>query len=163
MLGYREYLKGSLEAYFDIEENYELGREKFDLFATFNQRNAKYMLLKNVEVYAFTSNEYIFHKKIDREITSDDLTWIKDFIRDNLDQIVNKDDEHMSSVLTFILEGPMPDEKTKKRIEKFKYYKSFSLGLKGWVNTKIMLIDPVQKDGITNKLGRPDLQRFIMN
>ena len=163
MLGYKEYLKESLQAYFDIEENYELGQEKFDLYASFNQRNAKYMLLKNVEVYAFTSNEYIFHKKMESAISDAEILWIKAFIKENLDKIVSHDGEHMSSVLTFIFEGPMPDEKTQKKIEKFKYYKSFSFGLKGWVNTKVMLIDPVQKDGITNKLGRQDLQRFIMN
>lgn len=163
MQEYREFLKCGLVSYFDIEEDYNFGEACFDLYATFNQRNAKYMLLKNVEIYAFTSNEYILHKRLDGALKIEDLGWMKKFLDDNLENIVDHNQEHMSSVVTFLFECPLPDKEVTKQIKKFKYYKSFKFGLKGWVNVKIMVIDPASKSGITNKLGKRDLPRFIMN
>ncbi len=163
MQDYRGFLKEGLERYFDISEDYNLGQEKFELFATFNQRDARYMLLKDVEVYAMKSNEYILHKKINRPLEISDIEWLRSFLDDNLDNIIQRDDEHMSSVVTVIFEGPMPNKNIQKKLSKFKYYKSFAFGLKGWMNTKVMLVDPISKNGITNKLGKGDLNRFIMS
>jgi hypothetical protein len=160
---YKDYLKSGLEAYFDIEEDIAIGKDSFDLMATFNQRNAKYMLFKNVEIYSFTANEYLFLKKFDRPLELSDLNWLKDFLDENIRDIVTYDEEHMSSVVTFILEAPMPLEEIAKKLTKFKYYKSFSFGLRGWVNAKVILIDPVLNDGITNKLAKGDLKKFVMN
>ena len=161
MQAYRTFLKGGLERYFDIQEDYKLGNHNFDLFASFNQRNAKYMLLKDIEVYAFQNNEYILHRKLDHTFDNNDLEWLKRFLDNNLDQIVSCDKEHMSSVVTFIFESTMPNEKIQKQLSKFKYYKSFSFGLKGWVNVKVMLVDPISNGGITNKLAKGDLKRFL--
>jgi len=163
MQAYRTFLKGGLERYFDIQEDYELGNHNFDLYASFNQRNAKYMLLKDIEVYAFQNNEYVFHKKLDHTFDSRDLEWLKSFLDYNLNDIVVYDKEHMSSVVTLIFESKMPDEKIQKQLSKFKYYRSFSFGLKGWVNVKVMLVDPNSNKGITNKLGKKDLERFLVS
>ena len=72
---YSEFLKEKLGRYFDIEEDYSLGENQFNLFAAFNQRNAKYMMMKNLEIYAFKNNEYILYKKLEREFVEDDLLW----------------------------------------------------------------------------------------
>jgi hypothetical protein len=50
MQEYKDYLKSGLQSYFDVEENYMLGKDNFELYATFNQRHAKYMLLRDVEI-----------------------------------------------------------------------------------------------------------------
>lgn len=163
MQEYKDYLKSGLQSYFDIEENYMLGKDNFELYATFNQRHAKYMLLRDVEIYAFKSNEYLFLKKLNRPMTLKDLDWLKSFLDDHLKDIVVYDEEHMSSVVTVIFEAPMPSLEVQKKLAKFKYYKSFSFGLRGWVNAKVMLIDPALNSGITNKLGKGDLKKFVMN
>ena len=163
MQEYRQHLKNGLQTYFDIQEDYVLGKDKFEMFATFNQRNAKYMLLKNVEVYAFTNNEYIFHKKLDRTFEDSDIKWLDNFLDKHINEIVVYDKEHMSSTVTFIFEADMPHPDIQKKISKYKYYKSFMFGFKGWVNAKLMLIDPTRSSGITNKLGKNDLERFVMN
>ncbi len=163
MQEYKDYLKSGLQSYFDVEENYMLGKDNFELYATFNQRHAKYMLLRDVEIYAFKSNEYLFLKKLNRPMTVKDLDWLKSFLDDHLKDIVVYDEEHMSSVVTVIFEAPMPSLEVQKKLAKFKYYKSFSFGLKGWVNAKVMLIDPALNSGITNKLGKGDLKKFVMN
>ncbi len=163
MQEYKDYLISGLQSYFDVEENYMLGKDNFELYATFNQRHAKYMLLRDVEIYAFKSNEYLFLKKLNRPMTLKDLEWLKSFLDDHLKDIVVYDEEHMSSVVTVIFEAPMPLLEVQKKLARFKYYKSFSFGLRGWVNVKVMLIDPALNSGITNKQGKGDLEKFVMN
>lgn len=160
---YSAYLKSGLERYFDIKENFKLGHHEFDMFANYNQRSAKYMLMKKYEMYAFKNNEYIFHKKINGDFTDEHLKWLNEFYKYHVDDIVTFDSEHMQSTITIIFECKMPSQEIIKKISKFKYYKSYSFGLKGWVNGKVLLIDPNLNDGIGNKLGQKDLKRFLQN
>jgi hypothetical protein len=69
----------------------------------------------------------------------------------------------MSSTITLIIEGPLPSLEIQNRISKYKFYKSFLFGLRGWVNGKIMLIDPDRNVGVTNKFGKNDLKKFLLN
>ncbi len=162
MQKYREFLETRLGAYFDLEHNYTLAKEEFNLFASFNQRNAKYMLMKKLEIYSFSNNEYILYKNLDRKFELDDLVWLKNFLDSNIKEIVNTNTEHMSSLVTFIFTCDEPDSIVEEKIKKFKYYKSFFLGLNGWVNVKIILINSVSKYGISNKLAKEDIKKFIM-
>lgn len=159
---YSAFLRSGLERFFDITEDYKLGNNQFDMFANFNQRNAKYLLMKKFEMYAYQSNEYIFHKKMD-SFGQQELEWLKSFYETHVDDIVTFNSEHMSSTVTVIIETDMPSDEIQKKIAKFKYYKSYSFGLKGWVNGKILLIDSSKNRGIGNKLGQKDLERFLLN
>lgn len=161
MSNFKATIKSKLEAYFDIKESYTLGEVEFPLYAVFNQRNAKYMLLKNVEIYAFENNEHIFLKTLDQPLCSEDLVWLKSFLEKHVKDIITYDKDHMSSSITMIFESKMPENSVQKQLEKFKFYKSFAFGFKGWVNAKVMLIDPTSDCGIANKLGRDDLKKFI--
>jgi len=164
MLEYKDYLKDKLGRYFDIEESYQLEGNDFELFAKFNQRNAKYMMMKNLEIFAFQNNEYILYKKLDKGFGEDEFLMMKEVLNNHVEEIIDRNEEHMSSVITFIFETELPDDEAViKAIKKFKYYKSFLFGLKGWVNGKIMLIDPVKQCGISNKLGKGDIERFLMH
>lgn len=163
MENYREHLKKGLQRYFDITEDYQIGHHQFDLYANFNQRNARYMLSKQIEVYAYATNEYIFHKKFDQAFCEDDFEWLKSFYNDYATTLMQSNKEHMSSTVTVIIESPLPTVDIKRKLEKFKYYKSFAFGLKGWINGKVLLIDPSMNQGISNKYGKGDMKRFLLN
>lgn len=157
---YLEFLKDRLARYFDLYENVKYDEMHFDLFAEFKQRNSRYMLSKRVEVYSFEENELLFYNKLNREIQAKDLDNIKNFLDLNLNKIINIENDHMSSIVTFIIHTDCEiNDILKNKIKKSKYYKSFLFGLKGWVNCKIIVID---KDNniLTNKLGRKDKEKF---
>ncbi|MBN2797487.1 MAG: hypothetical protein JXR88_18910 [Clostridia bacterium] len=158
---YQAYLKKGLTRYFDITDEYQIGNEIFDFFAYFKQRSAKYMLLKKAEIYAYHTNEYIFHKRLNRAFAQTDLDWLKEFYANHGHKIVKRDQEHMSSTVTVIMDCVLPEGDLRKQVQKFKYYKSFAFGLKGWVNGKIILVDSSLNQGIANKVGEKDLPRFL--
>lgn len=149
-----EFVK-KIERSFDIEYNKEVFDLNFDMTAAFNQRSAKFMLLKSAEIYAFKNNEYIFYKRIEDKLNNDLLEKLKIFLNKHFDKIVQVDKEHMSSVITFIIcSDETPDDDIIKNIKKFKFYKSFSFGLKGWVNAKLIFVNPNDELAVVNKFAK---------
>lgn len=157
---YVDFLKVKLRRYFNIHENVKYDDMHFDLYAEFKKRNSRYMLSKKIEVYGFEENEFLFYKNIENEIKVEDIDKITLFLNDNLSNIIEVNNDHMSTLVTFILKVNTPiNDMLKNKIEKFKYYKSFMFGFKGWVNCKIIVLD-VNDEIITNKLGKKDKEKF---
>lgn len=160
MSEYKSNLIKKLERYYDIEEEVTIESYAFDLKATYAQRNAKYLLLKDFEYCSFNNNEYIFYKKIENNaINIEDL---KIFLKNNLQEIVSIEKNHMSSLVTFLIEISFPlDKETITAIEKFKFHKSFRFGLDGWVNAQLIVIDPEKEKGYTNGFGKKELDKYL--
>ncbi len=161
-ISYREKLKGSLDAYFNVDLDKEVYNKKFDLYATFNQRNAKYMLVKKAEIYAFKTDEYVFYKHFEKNLKVSDIETIKIFIENNIDDMVNVDKEHMTSILNFVItvDNSIEDE-TLKAIKKFKFHKSFKFGLNGWSDVRLIVIDLKKDELYSNKFGKKDGKKFL--
>ncbi|WP_102401668.1 hypothetical protein [Haloimpatiens massiliensis] len=157
---YMRKLSERLKTYYDVSFNIILNDRKFEMLAKFNNRTSKYILMKKSEIYAFENNEYIFYKNVEN-LNKEDLLKIRDFIQKNIEDIVKVHEEHMSSTITFILCGNIIlDKETIKAIQKFRYYKSFFWGIKGWVNTKLIFVNPETWDIYTNKYGEEDRKKF---
>jgi hypothetical protein len=158
---YMNQLIKKFETNFDIEYNKQLGGINFDFVGEFNQRSIKYMVLKAAEVYAFKSYEYVFYKDIDYKFEALDVSKIKSIIEDNVNDIIKMDSEHMASVITFILSSTeSPNMEAENAIKKFKFYKSFSFGFKGWVNVKLIFINSNTNKVITNKFAKGNEKFF---
>ncbi|MFD3158505.1 hypothetical protein ACFIJ5_16890 [Haloimpatiens sp. FM7330] len=161
---YMNKFSEKLKSYFDIEYDKKIFDRKFNMFAKFNQRTSRYLILKKAEFYAFQNNEYIFYENIYENIDRSHILHIKNFLDENVEKIININKEHMCSILTFILCGNIDlDDDTKKAIKRFKYYKSFAFGFKGWVNVKLIFINPETNDIYTNKFGRGDVKKLLFN
>lgn len=159
---YMREISEKFKAYYDMSFNIRMFNKDFEMFAKFNNRTVKYLLTRKNEIDAFENNEYIFYKNI-KSLSSEYIHGIREFINKNVEDIVNVSNEHMSSIITFVLCGDIQlDEDTKKAIKKFKYYKSFFLGLKGWVNVKMVFINPMTREIYTNKFGKEDSKRFML-
>lgn len=152
---YMNELIKKFESNFDIEYNRQIGGINFDFAGEFNQRSIKYMFMKAAEVYAFKSHEYVFYKDIDYKFQATDLVKIKSLLDEKVNDIIKMDPEHMASVITFIFSSTeSPELEIQKAIKKFKYYKSFLLGFKGWVNVKLIFINSNTNKVITNKFAK---------
>jgi hypothetical protein len=160
MSEYKNNLIKKLERYYDIEEEVTIESHTFDLMATYSQKNAKYLLVKDFEYCSFNNNEYIFYKKI--EDAQLNINNFKAFLKNNLQEIVSIEKNHMSSLVTFLIETSFPlDHETISTIEKFKFHKSFRFGLDGWVNAQLIVIDPKQEKGYTNAFARKELDKYL--
>lgn len=161
-MDYTEKIKGKLHRYFDISDDFQFGGENFEFYAQFNQRNVRYVLTKSAEVFAFNNNEYIFYQKIDGSYTRENILDLKKFLEKHVDSIIKIDNEHMSSFITLIFEtNEAIDIKIIREIEKFKFYKSYLFGFRGWVNCKLIVIDKLTNSVFTNKLARENAKNLL--
>ncbi|MCT4565812.1 MAG: hypothetical protein N4A68_16060 [Maledivibacter sp.] len=159
---FEQTLRKKLEAYYNLENDISIGGKHFNFLACYNQRNSKYVVKKEMELYAFEYNEYIFYKKLENIFTHENLDAIKNLMSKHYDEVINVGEEHMSSVITFVFETEIPnDQKLIKAIERFKFYKSFKFGLNGWINVGIVLISPKDNKGLSNKYAKKELKKFL--
>ncbi|MFA5576933.1 MAG: hypothetical protein WC983_06670 [Tissierellaceae bacterium] len=151
---YLDTIESKLISNFDIERDYILNNIDYDLFAKFYMRNERYFLTKKAVIYAMEANEFCLIKYFD-SFTEADLHSFTQGLIDSKDTLINLDDDHMSSIITgVIVLKDRPLEEIAKAVEKFKYYKSFAFGLKGWVDIRLLLVTMNQKYIVTNKKGR---------
>lgn len=159
---FEQTLRRKLETYYNLEDNFFIAGKDFNFIARYNQRNSKYILHKKIELYAFENNEYILYKKLDKGFAEETLNEIKNLINNHYSQIIDVNDEHMSSTIIFIFETDLPtNKKLINSIKKFNFYKSFKFGLKGWINVGLVLINPDNKEGLSNKYAKKELKKIL--
>ncbi|HEY8363523.1 MAG TPA: hypothetical protein VIK77_11745 [Tissierellaceae bacterium] len=154
---YKEYLDNiekKLQRYFDIERDCTFNGYPLDLFAKFHFRNERYVLSKKFVVYAYENHEYIFIRRFD-EINEIHLKEFTDFLINSIDDVIEPDENHMSSVVTGVMvTDTKPSEEILETIKKFKYQKGFAFGFRGWVDIRLILVSINNNYIITNKKGK---------
>ena len=148
---YKENLGERFLRYFDVEKDYQCCGVQFDLFAKSNTRNERYIATKKAVVYAFENNEYCLVKYFN-DINNDSLDNFSEVLKNSIDVFVKSNEEHMSSVITgVIVMDNLDDSEIIEKIKKYKYQKSFTFGLKGWVDVRLVLVDLSTESVISSK------------
>ena len=160
LVGISEKLKKLLGDTFDFSDNCELFGVRFELYGRYCRRTAKYFASKAVEVYAYTNNEHILYNRLDGCPDESFLLRIKRYIEENVKELVKPDEEHMSTVITFIIECDSIGDATEKQVRDFKFKKSFLLGLHGWVDVKLIVVAEGASRAIENRAAKGDAERL---
>lgn len=151
---YKEILRKKLTRTYNIYDNYELNGLFFNLYGDYHMRTERYFATKKAVVYGMENNDYLFiknHKKLYSEDLVNYLSWAKQ----SVDLIVSPHSEHMSSTITIlcVVEDAL-DEELIKEIEKIKFHKGFSLGLKGWVDLRLVVYSLRDLSLVANRKGK---------
>lgn len=155
-----EKIIDKLSSNFDIKKNNILDGIPYDFSGLYTEETNKYILSKELVYDSFSSNETVLCKTFaDHEFSMDGDT-LKRYIIKNLNFFKGKKENQMSSMVTFIYIGGHLSDKDRDNIKKFKFHKSFLFGIKGWINTKIIYIDIINKQIITNRMGKKDMVFF---
>lgn len=151
---YKDSIKKRLSKNFDITEDYRYNDLTFDMYAKYNLRNERYMVMKSATIYAFENNEHCFLKYFD-SLDLFSLDRFIDVLKDLVQFHVKPDEEHMSSMITGIIltKGQIAQEILDK-VKKFKYHKGFAFGLKGWVDIRLVLVCVGDEKVFTSKKAK---------
>lgn len=140
---YAGTIERKLQRSFDIARDHSISGIRYDLFAEFRMRNEKFILSKKAVIYAFENNEYCLMRYMP-ELAADDAAHFTDDIVRAVVDLVKPDGEHMSSVLTGVLVfGDGREDtivKAAEEVRRFRYHRSFSLGFRGWVDIRLLLV-----------------------
>ncbi len=155
-----EKLQHSLSHMFDFHEDYQLADVVFPLYGRYYARSSRYFAVKKAELYAYSNFEHLFYYRQVGCLTEAAFEKLTTLLKDNVEKIVAPNDEHMSSVLTLIVECDTVTAELTKIIPKYKYKKSFKLGFYGWTELKVIVIVNGEGRAIENKAARGDAARL---
>lgn len=152
---YFNRLEENLSIYYDLTENLSLEYGNIDLYAKYFEKNDRYILSKKSVIYSQEAFEHIFCKYFEN-ITLDCVKDFTKFLETNITNFVKPNDDHMSSIIRgVIITNEKPSDEIIDFIKKYKYYKSFLFGFKGWVNIGLNLVDINNRDNFYyNKVGK---------
>ncbi|MFO7886758.1 MAG: hypothetical protein R6U59_00455 [Eubacteriales bacterium] len=160
---YYEKMLDKLKYNFDINRNEKIGDTEFEITAKSHIRNEKYIGFKSAVIYAFENDEYVYGKHF-QKITKDDIEDVVEIMKSSIDDIVEPNEEHMSTTFTALITVDEPvNEDLKNYIKKFKYQKSFLLGLKGWVVVRLVLVELHNQKVTGSKEAKKDENFYIPN
>ncbi len=153
---YAESIERKLQRSFDIARDHSVSGARYDLYAEFRMRNERFILSKKAVIYAFENNEYCLMRYLPELAVQDAVRFTDDIVA-AVQELIKPDSEHMSSILTGIIvfgDGSEGDVKeASAAVRRFRYHRSFSLGFRGWVDIRLLLVS--LKEGVVaaNKKG----------
>ncbi len=157
-----EKLKHSLSHMFDFYNDHQIGDVVFPLYGKYYARSARYFAVKKAELYAYSNFEHLFYYRITGCLSETAFQELAATLQDNVVQIVEPNDEHMSSVLTLIIECDTIEPELAAIIPKYKYKKSFKLGFNGWTELKVIIIAKAEGRAIENKAAKGDAAKLML-
>ncbi len=159
-MGLPDKLQSSLSHMFDFYDDYRVGETVFPLYGKYYARSARYFAVKKAELFAYSNFEHLFYYLVAGQLSETVFDSLCATLLDHVDTLVKPNDEHMSSMLTLIIECDTITTELSRRISKYKYRKSFKFGFYGWVQLKIMVVVKAEKYAIENKAARGDAERL---
>ena len=137
---YLNSLAEKLKKSFDLTPEYSFKDHSYDLMASMNIRNEKFVLTPDVKLYGFENNEIFFinqTKELNLSSIQDELDFLKSHIR----EIADPRKDHMSTSISLVLVSTAPpSDETEKFIKRYFYQKSFTFGFKGWADLTVIAI-----------------------
>ncbi len=131
----------------------------FDAEGYLSNEAEQYFLLKAAKIAFVNSYEYVFYKKCDiiteKELEELDRTaWETGISR------VSPGTDHKNTDVALIVVADSVQDGISDNIDKYKHSKNYKLGLHGFSNYRLVVIEASSGNVLTNRRGR-DLKDFI--
>lgn len=155
-----EGLKRVYAAYYDIE-NIDDGTA-LKAVCAYHKRDSQYVLVKNAELWAAESHEYLYLWSLDRldEAALEEI--YRRVLEDGLPR-VRPHAQHMYTYLTAVVLCDSAQPQALARLKKLKQRREFKLSLHGWMEFRIAAVDLSTVELTANRSGRcltKDLKRL---
>lgn len=145
------------EVWFDVSRDRQVAGRTFPGVAEFHEQGEKYVLSKRAKLWEVASNEYVFFDTVGflEEGAFDEMV---SFMKlQALPEMVHPHPDHMFSNLSLVLIADSVAPGVERAVKKTRFRKTFKLGLQGWSDLKIAVVDlSVGENGrvITNAAGK---------
>lgn len=141
------------QAWFDIHRNHEFEGKIFPGFAEFHTHGEQYVLVKRAKLWEVDSHEYIFFQTADHIDETDVADWVE-FMCEHGIKKAKPQPNHMSSNITLVLIADSTSGDAAKAVRKARFRKNFKLGLEGWADLKLALVDLSDRSVVANGAGK---------
>ncbi len=159
----QEFLEKILASYqeaFDITRPFDVNGDMYDAYAEFRVTSAKYVLVEKAELWRANCYEHTFFKCFrfpDMEMPDVFRREIVEYIEPKIVRqgrdCMEKD--HMYTFITgiFLCDEEVPEE-LKKQIQRFKFFKNYRFGIRGYAEARLLVFDMKNKKVMGNRAAR---------
>lgn len=162
MQQYLEDLIARYEVYHDVERTRVVAGWPLEVYAVSKVRNEKYLASRSVTIYAY---EIYTHGLVTAEERVVDETIVRQFcqsLRNAVSELVSPHDEHMCTYLDGVLVTPFGFTPEAIRYgQRFRHGKMFKLGLAGFCDVRLLLVDLALGQVYANRLGREVRKHYL--
>lgn len=141
------------ETWFDVSRDHVFGGRTFPGYAEFHSSAEKYVLVKRAKLWEVNAHEYLFFVTADR-LTAQCLEDEVAFMTTKALDKVQPNPEHMTSYLSLVAIADAVDDDARRAVKKTRFRKNFKLGLQGWADLRLAVVDLSTSSIITNAMGK---------
>lgn len=148
-----ERLLAAHAAWFDVSRDHSFAGRTFPGYAEFHSSAEKYVLTKRAKLWGASAHEYLFFtmtSSLSKAALDDLVAFMTTAALDK----VKPDPEHMTSYLSLVIIADDADEDALRAARKAKFRKNFKLGLEGWADLRVAVVDVHNANVVTNAMGK---------
>lgn len=155
------------ETWFDVQCDFELGGRVFPGFAAFHEHGERYVLSRKAKLWGVSSHEYVFFEdteRLDEDMLAREVAFMES---EGLAVVDPSEPDHMASNISLVVIADGIGDSVARAVRKVRFRKSYRLGLEGWTDLRLAVIDLGDGEGgrvITNAAGktlRPTLEENL--
>jgi len=134
---------------------------KVDIFAKSSTEHFRQVFTKNIKIDQHYTKEYAVVKTLKGMGSKSEVEHFSKFIKSLVNELVNPSIEIMSTILNGVLISASGfSEEAVNFAKKFKFSKSFLLGIKGWCDIRLILVDLKEEKLYSNQKGKEVLSAY---
>ena len=142
------------EAWYNVHRDYEFAGRVFPGYAEFHTMGEKYVLVKRAKLWGVASHEYIFFVE-ESNLDADVLDELVSFMKTKaIDKVDPSEPDHMQSFLSLVMIADSVAPDVAKMVRRTRFRKNFKLGINGWADLRLAVIDLGRMDVVTNAMGK---------
>ena len=147
---------GAYEGYYNIERD---NAAPFDAKGFLSNESEQYFLLKSAKIAFVNAYEYAYFKKLDT-VSCNELTELDAAAWEDGISHVKPGTDHKNTDVALIVIADKVGDDVRSSIDSYKHSKNYMLGLHGFSNYRLVVIESSTGTFLTNRRGR-DLRDFV--
>jgi hypothetical protein len=152
---YLEKLEKRYQAHYNVERNKTIAGKEFDIYAISVIEHFRHVLTKKIKIDDYREREIILVKGFEQLIQAEEIGVFSQYLIEANKELVVPSFDIMSHTLNgIVISSQGFSEEAIKYAQKFKYGKTFCLGIKGWCDIRLLLIDIKNNSLFCNAKGK---------
>lgn len=156
-----EKLLDSFRTSYDVENTCDINGDICDAYASFNATSAKYVLVKNAELWRANCFEHVFFR-LKEKLTKEDIEKFREQIVSYIEPELVRggkrwpEKDHMYTYMTavYICEDGLSEDAV-KAVRRFRYVKNYKFTIRGYSEARILVFDLKNQKILGNRAAGP--------
>ena len=158
---YLKVLEERYKYYYEVERDKEISGVKVDIFAKSSIEHFRQVLTKSIKIDQHYTKEYAAVKAEKRFLDKDEVEKFSKYLKSLINELFTPSVDIMSTIINGVLVSASGfSEEAVSFAKKFKFSKSFLLGIKGWCDIRLILVDLKEEKLYSNQKGKEVLSAY---